>query len=71
MERQQQIERIREARALIAAAMAECRSPQIETILRSADAELHWALWNLGEPVPLRPELEYGEAVPRGRTRVR
>ncbi|MGO8866890.1 MAG: hypothetical protein ACLQME_10355 [Alphaproteobacteria bacterium] len=71
MARRQQIKRIREARALIIAAMAECDSPQIETILKSADAELHWALWNLGEPVQLRPELEYGEAVPRGRTRAR
>ena len=71
MERRQQIARIREARTLVTAAIAECRSPQIETILKSADAELHWALWNLGEPVPLRPELEYGEAVPEGRTRAR
>ena len=71
MARRQQIARIREARALLMAAMAGCDSPQIETILKSADAELHWALWNLGEPVPLRPELEYGEAVPEGRTRAR
>lgn len=71
MARRQQIARIREARALVMAAMAACDSPQIETILKSADAELHWALWNLGEAVPLRPELEYGEAVPEGRTRAR
>jgi len=71
MARRQQIERIREARTLIMAAMAACESPQIETILKSADAELHWALWNLGEAVPLRPELEYGEAVPERRTRAR
>ncbi len=71
MARRQQIERIREARTLIMAAMAACESPQIETILKSADAELHWALWNLGEAVPLRPELEYREAVPERRTRAR
>ena len=30
----------------------------IETLLGEADMVLHWALWNLGEPVELRPELE-------------
>ncbi|MFI4987438.1 MAG: hypothetical protein ACHQF3_08345 [Alphaproteobacteria bacterium] len=61
MERQRRIACIREARTLIATAMADCDSPQIDAILRSADAELHWALWNLGEAVALRPELEHGE----------
>jgi hypothetical protein len=32
--------------------------------LRNADMELHWALWNLGVVVPLRPEADY-EALPR------
>lgn len=49
---------IKKARALVQAAIRDCGSPQIETILRSADMELHWALWNLGEPVGLRPEFE-------------
>jgi hypothetical protein len=55
---EEQIRRIREARELIAAALARCELPQIEAMLRNADMELHWALWNLGEPVSLRPEIE-------------
>jgi hypothetical protein len=39
--------------------MSGCDSPQIETMLRSADMELHLALWNLGEAVSLRPDLDY------------
>lgn len=54
-----QIARINEARALIAAAMKNCDAPQIEAMLRNADMELHWALWNLGVVVAHRPELEY------------
>ncbi|MHB8668370.1 MAG: hypothetical protein ACYC7B_12740 [Burkholderiales bacterium] len=50
---------IRQARELIVAAIAGCVSPQIETMLRNADMELHLALWNLGEAVSLRPELDY------------
>lgn len=56
---QEQITRIRQARENIAAAMQGCDIPQIEAMLRNADMELHWALWNLGEPVALRPEIEY------------
>lgn len=52
------IGKIRQARALLAAALAGCDAPQIEAMLRTADTELHWALWNLGEPVSLHPELE-------------
>lgn len=52
------VERIRQARALLATVIAEAEEPQIETILRSADLELHWALWNLGETVELRAELQ-------------
>lgn len=55
---EERIARIKEARALIAAAMAGCDLPQIEAVLRNADMELHWALWNLGVPVALRPEFE-------------
>ena len=56
---QDQIARIYQARGHIAAAMQGCDIPQIEQMLRNADMELHWALWNLGEPVALRPEIEY------------
>ncbi len=50
---------IRQARELVQAAAVGGESPQIEAILRSADLELHWALWNLGEPVQLRSELDW------------
>ena len=63
MNSDEQIEAITKARALVIAAMADCGTPQIEAILRSADMELHWALWNLGAKVTLRPELEYPEAL--------
>lgn len=65
MRMDERIARIKEARAHVQAAMAGCDSPQIESILRSADMELHWALWNLGADVSLRPEFDYpasGEA---------
>jgi hypothetical protein len=52
------IAKIKQARTLLAAAMAGCDTPQIEAMLKNADLELHWALWNLGEPVSLHPELE-------------
>ncbi len=58
MNAEQQIELIKQARALLARAIAGGDLPQIEAILHSADMELHWALWNLGEPVALRPEFE-------------
>ncbi|MCY1167306.1 hypothetical protein D9M73_72670 [compost metagenome] len=54
----EQIDLIKQARELVARATAGTDLPQIEAILRSADMELHWALWNLGEPVALRPEFE-------------
>jgi hypothetical protein len=37
--------------------IAQPLEPQIEAILRSADMELHWALWNLGEVLPHRHDL--------------
>lgn len=58
MNPQNQIDRIRQAREQIASAMQGCDIPQIEQMLRNADMELHWALWNLGEPVSLRPEID-------------
>ena len=53
------IQQITQARQMIASAMSGCDIPQIEAMLRNADMELHWALWNLGEPVALRPEIDY------------
>lgn len=47
---------IEEARAAIRKALAECELPQIQAMLRNADMELHWALWNLGVAVTIRPE---------------
>jgi hypothetical protein len=57
MNMQDRIAKIEEARRLLRAAMEDCELPQIEAMLRNADMELHWALWNLGVPVELRPEL--------------
>ena len=54
---EQQIQRIRQARELLAPLIAEPAEPQIEAILRSADLELHWALWNLGEFLPHRHDM--------------
>jgi len=59
---EEQIARINEARTLIAAALTICDTPQIETMLRNADMELHWALWNLGVVVSHRPELEHADS---------
>ena len=49
---------LKQARTLVAEAGAGSNLPQLETILADVDMHLHWALWNLGEPVSLRPELE-------------
>ena len=54
---EEQIRRIREARELIAPLIAQPAEPQVEAILRSADMELHWALWNLGVVVPHRHDM--------------
>ena len=59
MKTEDRVKSIRKARELILSAMTECDSPQIETMLRNADMELHLALWNLGEAVSLRPDLDY------------
>lgn len=59
MDRQVYIARISEVRAGIMGLMKDCDLPQIEGMLRNADMELHWALWNLGLAVPWRPEAEY------------
>lgn len=54
---QDQIERIAQARALLAPLLHGGAQPQIEAILHSADMELHWALWNLGVPVEHRHDM--------------
>jgi len=59
MERETYIARISDARAGLRELLRDCELPQIEAMLRNADMELHWALWNLGVTVPLRPEAEY------------
>lgn len=59
MNRELYIARISEVRATIMGLLKDCEAPQIEAMLRNADMELHWALWNLGVSVPLRPETEY------------
>lgn len=57
MNSQQTIDRIRQARELLAPLVAGGAEPQLEAILRSADMELHWALWNLGVPVAHRSDM--------------
>jgi len=59
MDREAYIARLLEVRAGLKALMQDCALPQIEAMLRNADMELHWALWNLGVALPLRPEAEY------------
>lgn len=59
MDRESCIAHITEAREGLRLLLQDCDLPQIETMLRNADMELHWALWNLGVAVPLRPEAEY------------
>ncbi len=59
------VARISELRIALKELLQDCELPQIEAMLRNADMELHWALWNLGVVVPFRPEADY-EALPRG-----
>jgi hypothetical protein len=55
------IQKIHGLRQQIIELIKVCDTPQIETILKSADMELHCALWNLGELVSLRPEMDYSD----------
>lgn len=57
MDMQAQIKQLHHIRAQLAPLLADPCEPQIEAILRSADMELHWALWNLGEVVEHRPDM--------------
>lgn len=51
------IEKLKTARALVAEVYEGTDIPQIQSIIRHADQNLHWALWNLGEVETLRPDL--------------
>ncbi len=58
MKPEQMIAKLRQARALVDEVVEGAEIPQIQSILRHADMNLHWALWNLGEVDGLRPDLE-------------
>ncbi|HEY7610683.1 MAG TPA: hypothetical protein VIF14_15755 [Alphaproteobacteria bacterium] len=57
MTRLQMIANIRRARALAREVYDATELPQLQLILRHADQNLHWALWNLGQIDELRPDL--------------
>lgn len=59
MNREQMLERIAQARALLREVIEATDLPMIERTLLLADMNLHWAQWNLGAPVSLMPEMEY------------
>jgi len=52
------IKKVKAARTLLAEVADECGIPMIEGAISEADLNLHWVLWNMGEPVELHPELE-------------
>lgn len=54
---EEMIARLRRARQLVHEIHVGTDIPQIQSILRHADQNLHWALWNLGEIDELRPDL--------------
>ncbi len=58
MEREQMLQRIAQARALLGEVIEGTDLPMIERTVKLADMNLHWAQWNLGEPVTLMPEME-------------
>ena len=58
MNPEKMIDKLRQARALVDEVVEGAEIPQIQSILRHADMNLHWALWNLGEEVSLRPEID-------------
>src|SRR5690606_4392835 len=57
MTRDELISKLHDARALVFQAYEATDLPQIQMILRHADQNLHWALWNLGVVNSLRPDL--------------
>jgi hypothetical protein len=52
------IEKLKAARALLDEVYEGTDIPQIQSMMRHADMNLHWALWNLGEVETLRPDLK-------------
>lgn len=58
MKPEEMIEKLRNARQLVGEICESTEIPQIQSILKHADMNLHWALWNLGEVDGLRPDLE-------------
>ena len=58
MEREEMLERIADARALLRKVIESTDLPMIERTLMLADMNLHWAQWNLGETTTLMPEME-------------
>jgi hypothetical protein len=64
MTRDDLIAKLHDARALVYQAYEGTDLPQIQMILRHADQNLHWALWNLGVVNSLRPDLPR-EAAPK------
>jgi hypothetical protein len=57
MTRDQMISKLRQARALTDDVYQATDLPQIQLIIRHADQNLHWALWNLGQMDEVRPDL--------------
>ncbi|MBI2815314.1 MAG: hypothetical protein HYX72_00080 [Acidobacteria bacterium] len=58
MDREEMLQRIAQARALLREVIDSTDLPMIERTLKVADMNLHWAEWNLGVPVTLMPEME-------------
>jgi hypothetical protein len=55
---EEMIEKLRAARALVDEVYGNSDLPQIQSIMRHADQNLHWALWNLGDVESLRPDMK-------------
>ena len=64
---EEMIDRLRRARQLVNEIHLGTDIPQIQSILRHADQNLHWALWNLGEIDELRPDLPGSVVAPSPR----
>lgn len=59
----QMIDRLKQARALVDEVYHGTDLPQIQSTVRQADMNLHWALWNLGSVDSLRHDLPPAEGV--------
>lgn len=51
------IDRLKAARELVAEVYDGTDLPQIQSTIRQADMNLHWALWNLGAVESLRHDM--------------